>query len=163
MAQDYSFDIVSRFDRQELINAVDQTRREIGTRFDFKNVTAEIAVGERELTLLSESDFKLKAIQEILLSRLVKRQISPKILDPGEPQQAARGHLRQVVRLREGINEDLARDLLKRIKVISPKVQARIQGDTVRVSSRDKDLLQTVITELRRLDLPTPLQFVNYR
>ncbi|MGI8554604.1 MAG: DUF520 family protein, partial [Dehalococcoidia bacterium] len=83
--------------------------------------------------------------------------------DPAEPQPAARGNMRQVIRLREGIGDELARDLAKRIKGVSAKVQSRIQGDTVRVSSRDKDLLQAVIKELRELDLPTPLQFINYR
>jgi uncharacterized protein YajQ (UPF0234 family) len=163
MAQDYSFDVVSQFDRQELVNAVDQARREIGTRYDFKGVTAEIDLGENELTLLAESEFKLNAIIEILTQKLVKRGVSPKILDPAQPQPAARGNMRQVIRLRQGIGDELARSLVKQIKAVSPKVQSRIQGDTLRVSSRDKDLLQNVIKELRGLDIPTPLQFVNYR
>ncbi len=163
MPQEYSFDVVSQFDRQELINAVDQTRREINTRFDFKGVTAEIDLGQRELTLLSESDYKLDAIREILTAKLVKRGLSPKILDPGEPVAAARGNMRQIVRLREGIGDDLARDLVKRVKAVSPRVQSRIQGDTLRVSGKDKDQLQAVIGALRALDLPTPLQFINYR
>lgn len=163
MAQEYSFDVVSQFDRQELVNAVDQTRREIGTRYDFKGVTAEVDLGDKELTLLAESDYKLKAIIEILTQRLIKRGLSPKILDPAEPQQAARGNLRQIIHLRQGIGDELARSLVKRIKAINPKVQPRIQGDALRVASRDKDLLQSVIRELRDLDLPTPLQFVNYR
>jgi len=163
MAQDYSFDVVSQFDRQEVVNAVDQTRREIQTRYDFKGVTAEVELAEKEITLLAESDFKLNAITEILTQKLVKRSVSPKILDPAEPQPAARGNVRQVLRLRQGIGEDLARDLVKRVKAVSPKVQSRIQGDTLRVSSRDKDLLQAVIKELRGLEIPTPLQFINYR
>lgn len=163
MAQDFSFDVVSQFDRQELVNAVDQTHREIQTRYDFKGVTAEVDLGEKEITLLAESDFKLTAIIEILTQKLVKRGVSPKILDPAEPQPASRGNVRQVIQLRQGIGEELARDLVKRIKAVSPKVQSRIQGDTLRVSSRDKDLLQSVIKELRGLDIPTPLQFINYR
>jgi cyclic-di-GMP-binding protein len=163
MAQEYSFDVVSQFDQQELVNAVDQTRREIGTRFDFKGVTAEVDLGQQEITLVSESDYKLKAIVDMLTGRMVKRGLSPKILDPAEPQPAARGNVRQVIRLRKGIGDDLARDLVKRIKGVSNKVQPRIQGDTLRVTSRDKDQLQAVITSLRALDLPTPLQFVNYR
>jgi cyclic-di-GMP-binding protein len=163
MPQEYSFDVVSQFDAQELTNAVDQTRREIAGRFDFKNVTVEITQAPKELTLLTESDYKLKAIVEILTARMVKRGLSAKILDPGEPQPAARGNVRQVLKLRQGINDDLARDLVKRIRGMAPKAQARIQGDTLRVSSRDKDQLQAVIGGLRALDLATPLQFVNYR
>jgi cyclic-di-GMP-binding protein len=163
MAQEFSFDVVSQFDRQELINALDQTRREIATRYDFKGVTAELDLAPKELSLLAESEPKLRAIMEILTAKLVKRGLSPKILDPGEPQPVARGNMRQVFRLREGIGEDLARDLVKRIKSISPRVQSRVQGDTLRVSDRDKDQLQTVIAALRALDLPTPLQFINYR
>jgi uncharacterized protein YajQ (UPF0234 family) len=163
MPQDYSFDVVSQFDSQELANAVDQTRRELKTRFDFKGVAAEIEQGARELTLLAESDFKLKAIVEILTARMVKRGLSPKILDPGEPTPAARGNMRQVIRLRQGIGEDLARDLVKRIRGFAPRVQPRIQGESLRVSSRDKDQLQAAIAGLRALELPTPLQFINYR
>jgi uncharacterized protein YajQ (UPF0234 family) len=163
MAQEYSFDVVSQFDRQELVNALDQTRREIGTRFDFKGVTAEITLGPNEMTLVSESDYKLKAILEVLTGKMVKRGLSPKILDPGEPQPAARGNVRQEIKLRQGINDELARDLVKRIKAVTPRVQPRIQGDALRVTGRDKDQLQSVIGALRALDLPTPLQFINYR
>lgn len=163
MAQEYSFDVVSDFDRQELVNAVDQTKREIGTRYDFRGVTAEIDLHEADISLTAESDFKLTAMQEILVQKMVKRELSPKILDAGTVQPAARGNVRQVLKLRRGIAEPLAKDLQKRIKAISPKVQSRIQGDQLRVSARDKDLLQTAIKELRALDLETPLQFVNYR
>ncbi|MHB8577735.1 MAG: YajQ family cyclic di-GMP-binding protein [Dehalococcoidia bacterium] len=163
MAQEYSFDVVSKFDHQELVNAVDQTRREIQTRFDFKGVTAEITLTDKTLTLLAESEYKLKAMFEMLTTRAIKRELSPKIFDAGKLEPAPRGNERQEFKLREGIDDDLARDLAKRIKAVSPKVQARIQGDTLRVSSRDKDTLQTVIAMLRGLDIPTPLQFVNYR
>jgi uncharacterized protein YajQ (UPF0234 family) len=163
MAQEYSFDVVSKFDRQELVNAVDQAQREINTRFDFKGVTAEITLAEKELSLMAESEFKLKAIFEVLEAKAVKRGLSPKIFDAGKPEQAARGNVRQVFKFREGIADDLARDLVKKIKAVSPKVQPRIQADTLRVTSRDKDALQAVIADLRKLDIPTPLQFVNYR
>lgn len=163
MAQEYSFDVVSKFDRQELVNAVDQAKREITARFDFKGVTAEIDLGEKELSLLTESEFKLKAIYDVIEARAIKRGLSPKIFDPGKVEQAARGNVKQVFKLREGIADDLARDLQKRIKAVSAKVQARIQGDTLRVTSRDKDTLQAVQKELRALDIPTPLQFDNYR
>jgi uncharacterized protein YajQ (UPF0234 family) len=163
MAQDYSFDVVSDFDRQELVNAADQARREIGARYDFRGVTAEIDLHEADITLTAESDFKIKAMHEILVQKMVKRNLSPKILDPGAIQPAARGNVRQVFRLRRGIAEPLAKDLQKRIKAVSPKVQSRIQGDQLRVNSREKDLLQAVMKELRSLELETPLQFVNYR
>jgi hypothetical protein len=163
MAQDYSFDVVSQFDRQELVNAVDQTRREMSGRYDFKGVAAEVTLGESEIALLAESEFKLDAISEILAGKLVKRGLSPKILDAGDPQPAARGNVRQVIRLRQGIGDELARDLVKRIKAVSNKVQPRIQGDSLRVTSRDKDQLQSVIGVLRALDIETPLQFINYR
>ena len=163
MAQEYSFDVVSDFDRQELVNAVDQAKREIRTRYDFRGVTAERELHEADITIVAESDFKLKTIHELLVAKMVKRGLSPKILDPGKVEPAARGNVRQVFKLRKGIPEPLAKDLQKRVKVISPKVQARIQGDQLRVTSREKDLLQAVIKEFRELDLPTPLQFVNYR
>jgi len=163
VAQEYSFDVVSQFDRQELVNAVDQTRRELATRFDFKGVTAELDLRPNELVILTESEPKLRAINEILTAKMVKRALSPKVLDPHEPEPAARGNVRQVVSLRAGIGEELARDLVKRIKAVTPRVQSRVQGDSLRVSGRDKDQLQAVITTLRALDLPTPLQFINYR
>jgi cyclic-di-GMP-binding protein len=163
MAQDYSFDVVSQFDRQELVNAVDQTHREMSGRYDFKGVAAEVTLGESDISLLAESEFKLDAIREILAAKLVKRGLSPKILDAGKPEAAARGNVRQIIRLRQGIGDDLARDLVKRIKTVSTKVQPRIQGDSLRVSSRDKDQLQSVIGALRALDIETPLQFINYR
>ncbi|MGD9895112.1 MAG: YajQ family cyclic di-GMP-binding protein, partial [Dehalococcoidia bacterium] len=163
MAQEFSFDVVSDFDRQELVNAIDQAKREIGTRYDFRGITAEIELHDADVTLTAESDFKLTAMHEILVQRLVKRDLSPKILDAGAIQPAARGNVRQVFKLRRGIAEPLAKDLQKRIKSLNPKVQSRIQGDQLRVTSRDKDTLQAVIKELRGLDLETPLQFVNYR
>ena len=163
MAQEYSFDVVSDYERQELVNAVDQTKREIATRYDFKGVIAEVDLHEQDITVVAESDFKLKAIHEILVAKMVKRNLSPKVLDAGKIEPAARGNVRQVFKLRKGIPEELAKDLQKRIKGVSPKVQSRIQGDQLRVTSRDKDTLQAVIKELRELDLPTPLQFVNYR
>lgn len=163
MAQEFSFDVVSDYDRQELVNAVDQVTREISTRYDFRGVTAEVTLSQDEITVLAESDFKAQAIEEMLIARMVKRSLSPKILDAGKIEPAARGNVRQVFKLRRGIADDVAKDLQKRIKGINSKVQARIQGDQLRVTARDKDALQSVIKELRELDLPTPLQFTNYR
>src|SRR3984893_4259738 len=163
MAQEYSFDVVSQFDRQELVNAVNQAQREIVTRYDFKDTGASIDLGETEITLHGPSDFKLKAMVDVLQSKLVKRQLSLKILKPGPIEPAAKGNVRQKLELQQGIDDELARSLVKQIKQVSPKVQPRIQGDTIRVSSRDADLLQQVIQALKESETQVPLQFINYR
>jgi len=163
MAQDYSFDVVSQFDRQELVNAVNQAQREIVTRYDFKDSGASIELGENEITLHAPSDFKLKAMIDVLQSKLIKRQLSLKILKPGPIEPAAKGTVRQKLALQQGIDDELARSLVKQIKLVSPKVQPRIQGDAIRVSSREKDLLQQVIQTLKAADSPVALQFINYR
>lgn len=155
--------MVSDFDRQELVNAVEQAKREIATRYDFKDITAELELNDKEIVVLAASDSRADAMLDVLKSKLVRRQLSLKILDPGKPEPAAKGNVRQVVQLRKGIAEDTARDLTKRIKSNHPKVQVRIQGDELRVTSKDKDALQAVIHELRELDLPVPLQYTNYR
>ena len=155
--------MVSTFDRQELVNAVQQAQREVTTRYDFKDVTAEITLGEDEITLLAGSEGRAQAMVDIVQSKLVRRGLSLKVLRPGAVEPAAKGNVRQQLHLQRGINEELARTLVKRIKANHPKVQVRIQGDELRVASRDKDQLQAVITDLRALDLPVPLQFTNYR
>jgi uncharacterized protein YajQ (UPF0234 family) len=163
MAQEYSFDVVSQFDRQELVNAVNQAQREIATRYDFKDTGASIDLGETEITLNGPSDFKMKAMLDVLQGKLVKRQLSLKILKPGPIEPAAKGTVRQKLELQQGIDDELARSLVKQIKLVSPKVQPRIQGDAIRVSSREKDLLQQVITALKATETQVPLQFINYR
>ena len=163
MAQDYSFDVVSQFDRQELVNAVNQAQREIATRYDFKDTGATIELDEAEIMLHGPSDFKLKSMLDVLQGKLVRRQLSLKILKPGPIEPAAKGTARQRLELQQGLSDELARDLVKQIKQVSPKVQPRIQGDTIRVSSREKDLLQQVIQTLKGIDTPVPLQFINYR
>ncbi len=162
-ASEHSFDVVSDFDRQELVNAVDQARREIATRYDFKGLVAELTLQDQGIVVLASSEARADAVLDVLKSKLVRRQLSLKILDPEKPEPAARGNVRQQVRLRRGIDEDTARDLSKRIRSAHPKVQVRIQGEELRVVSRDKDTLQDVIQGLRELDLPLPLQFTNYR
>lgn len=163
MAQEHSFDVVSDFDRQELVNAVDQARREIATRYDFKGATAEIELEREELVLLADSDMRLGAILDVVTSKVHRRGIDLKVLDPQKPQPAARGAVRQAVRLRRGLDDDQARELSKRIRAEHPRVQVRIQGDQLRVSSKDKDALQTVIASLRAMDYEAPLQFTNRR
>jgi len=163
MATDFSFDVVSDYDHQELVNALDQARREIGTRYDFKNVTADITQEKEQLVLLTDSDMHLRAILDVIQSKLHRRGIDLKILDPQKPEDAARGNLRQVVKLRKGISDELGRDLNKKLRSAHPKVQVRIEGDKLRVSSKEKDMLQSVIRDLREMELDVPLQFTNYR
>jgi uncharacterized protein YajQ (UPF0234 family) len=163
MAQEYSFDVVSDFDRQELVNAIDQARREITTRYDFKGVTVEITLEDASITLLTATDLQLRAIIDVLQSKVHRRGIDVKVLDPQKSEPAARGNVRQTVKLRKGIAEDLARDLTKRIRAEHPKVQVRTQGDQLRVASRDKDDLQAVIKQLKDMNLDIPLQYTNYR
>jgi hypothetical protein len=163
MAQEFSFDVVSDYDHQELVNAIDQARREIGARYDFKNLTAEIELEKEQLTLTTESDMKLAAMLDVLKTKLHKRSLDLKILDPQKPEDAAKGNMRQVIKLRRGINDELAKKLQKQIRADQPKVQVRIQGDQLRVSAKDKDALQAVIATLRAAELDVPLQFTNYR
>jgi uncharacterized protein YajQ (UPF0234 family) len=163
MASDSSFDVVSEYDRQELVNALDQARREIGTRYDFKGTNSTIELREKELELEADSDYKLTAMLDILKSKMVKRQVDLKVLDLQKVEPAAKGRVRQKVALRAGLSDDLARDVVKRIKSDLPKLQSRIEGDKVRVSGKSKDDLQSAIRLLRDADLPIPLQFINYR
>jgi cyclic-di-GMP-binding protein len=163
MAQDHSFDVVSDYDHQELVNAVDQTRREITTRYDFKGVPVEIELEETAMTLKAATDSQLKSIIDVLQSKVHRRGIDLKVLDPQKPEPAAKSTVRQEIKLRKGINDDLARDLTKKIRAQHPKAQVRTQGDQLRVASRDKDELQAVIKQLKELDLDVPLQFTNYR
>lgn len=160
---EHSFDVVSDFDRQELVNAVEQARREIATRYDFKGVVAELDLQEKQIVILAASEGRADAILDVLKSKLVRRNLSLKILRPGKPEPAAKGNVRLPLDIQKGIDEDTARDLSKRIKAGYPKVQVRIQGDELRVVSKEKDNLQAVIGGLRELDLTVPLQFTNYR
>ncbi|HZU75467.1 MAG TPA: YajQ family cyclic di-GMP-binding protein, partial [Dehalococcoidia bacterium] len=141
MPQEHSFDVVSDFDRQELVNAVDQARRELTTRYDFKNVPVEITLEPNEIGLMSGSEGQLRSILDVLQSKVHRRGIDIKVLDPQKPEPAAKGNVRQTLKLRKGIGEDLARDLTKRIRAEHPKVQVRTQAEQLRVSSKDKDEL----------------------
>ena len=159
------FDIVSQFDRQELVNALDQTRRELGTRFDFKNSPFEISLEAQEIVLLAESESKLTAIKDVIQSKLVRRNLPLKILQWEKPADAAGGRVRQHVKLVQGISPDLARQISKYIRETHPKTKPAIQGDAVRVSAKNKDDLQAVIQSLRakEKDYDVALQFINYR
>jgi uncharacterized protein YajQ (UPF0234 family) len=163
MAQQYSFDIVSQFDRQELKNAVDQALREIHTRYDLKDTGTTITLEPDKLIINTASEFTLSAVRDVLETKLVRRQLSLKILDYGKPEPASGGRVRQVITLKQGINEELAREIVRKLKRDHQKVQAQVQGDAVRVSAKVKDDLQAVIKDLRAQDYPVPLQFINYR
>lgn len=166
MASDFSFDITCDFDHQEMTNAIDQTRREITNRFDFKGVLAEIDYKDKdsELIIHTESDFKLQAIFDILESKMTKRDLSLKILDKSTPEESASGStVRKKVVLRSGLTQDDAKKITKLIRDEVPKAKAQIQGEEIRVTSKSKDDLQQIMTILRNADLEMPLQFGNYR
>jgi hypothetical protein len=164
MASDSSFDIISDFDMQELRNAVDQVKREILTRYDFKGVTAEITLGDEEITIVAPDSMKLKAIQDMLLQKVVNRKLSPKILEMKEPEPATGMTLRQTVKLLKALNQETCKQITKFLKEKFPKVKASIQETTVRVSSKSRDDLQLVIAALRQeASIKAPLKFTNYR
>ena len=164
MAAENSFDVVSQYDEQELTNALDQTRREVTTRYDLKDTKTEITHDPKKgITIITASDFTLKSVYDLLESKMIRRNLSLKILKPGEIEQASGGKVRQVIELQRGISQDLARDITKLIRDRYPKVKAQIQGDAVRVTGKSRDELQGVITLLRDKDYPVPLQFENYR
>ena len=163
MAGDQSFDVVSEFDVQELRNALDQVRREVVQRYDFKGVTVQLEQGADELTLLTDDEFRAAAVKDLIESKAVRRNLSLKIFDWGKVEPAGGNKVRQRIGLRKGLPEDLARKLTKLIRDEFPKVKSQIQGDAIRVSGKSKDELQRVITRLRELDEAVPLQFQNYR
>ncbi|ABX06679.1 protein of unknown function DUF520 [Herpetosiphon aurantiacus DSM 785] len=162
---EFSFDVVSDFDRQELINAVDQTKRDVGTRYDLKDTNTDITLGEKDITIVTSSELALNAVRDLLETKALRRNLSIKMFDFGEPEEIGGMKIRQVITLRKGIADDIAKKIQKLIKAEVPKAQARIQGDSLRVSSKSKDELQAVMSLLRERgdDFPLPLQFNNYR
>ena len=163
MASSYSFDIVSSYDHQELKNAVDQARREIGQRYDLKDTKTTIDEEPKKISINTDTETSLQAVTDMIESKFVRRGLSLKILDYGEIEPASGGRVRQVVNLKEGIPEDLAKQINRRIKDEFKKVTSQIQGDSVRVQAKSKDDLQAVITAFKDADYPAALQFVNYR
>ena len=166
MAKECSFDVVSEFDKQELVNAVDQTKRDISQRFDLKNTNSDIELeADKAITITTSDDMKLRNILDILQSKLVKRGLSIKILDAQPQENALGGNIRQVFKLKKGLTQELAKKISADIKNSKIKVQASIQGEQVRVSGKDKDDLQAVIKMLRENEdkYDVPLQFTNYR
>jgi uncharacterized protein YajQ (UPF0234 family) len=165
MPANFSFDIVSEVNLQEADNAVQQARKEIAQRYDFKGSRSsiELDVKAKSITLISDDDFKLKAVIDVLQGKMVKRGIPLKAVAYGPVEPAAGGAVRQILTLRVGLDKDSARELVKIIKDLKLKVQSQIMDDQVRVSGRIKDDLQTVMRKVREADLPFAVQFTNYR
>lgn len=163
MATECSFDVVSQYDEQELVNALDQTRREISTRYDLKDTKTEVTHSKESITILTDSQMTLKSVHDILETKAVKRNLSLKIFDYGKEETASGNRVRQVIQLRKGISQDLAKEINKHIRDSFPKVKPQIQGDAIRVSAKNRDDLQSVIGLLKQKDYPVALQFINYR
>lgn len=163
MAKENSFDIVSKTNYPEVTNAVNQTTKEVSQRFDFKGSKATVELSDKDLILTAEDETKLRNMNDILQSKLVKRGVSLKALDYQKIEPAAGGTVRQVVKIQQGIPTDKAKEIVKFIKDAKYKVQASIQGETVRVSGKDRDTLQTVIADLKSKDFKIDMQFDNYR
>ncbi|HEY9181208.1 MAG TPA: YajQ family cyclic di-GMP-binding protein [Candidatus Baltobacteraceae bacterium] len=164
MASESSFDVVSKIDQQELDNALNQARKEIGGRFDFKNSKTEITYdGKKAITLISDDELKMKNVVDIIQSKAVKRGIDIKAFEFGTVEPAAQNTVRQTITLKSGIPKDKSKTLMEAIKSLKVKVSAQYQDEQIRVSGKSRDDLQTVIAHLKALDFDLPLQFVNYR
>lgn len=164
MASDHTFDIVSQYNQQELVNALDQVRRETTTRYDFKGSHIEVTLNDEDITLIAPDSMKLEALKGVLLQKIINRKLSSKILDFQEPEPASGGALRQVVKLVKVLDQKQCKDISNQIRENFPKVKANIQGETVRVVSKNIDDLQAVIAHFRgKEDLPMPLDFINFR
>jgi cyclic-di-GMP-binding protein len=163
MAQEFSFDIVSKTDMQEVANAVQQAKKELQTRFDFKGSKSEINLSGDEIVLISDDQQKMKSVRDILEEKLVKRKVSLKALDYQKIEDAALGTVRLRAKVQQGIESEKAKAIVRKIKDAKVKVQAAIQADQVRVTGRNKDELQRAIQLVKEGDFGIPLQFVNYR
>jgi uncharacterized protein YajQ (UPF0234 family) len=165
MADTFSFDIVSEVNLQEVDNAINQARKEIGQRYDFKGSKSSIELNTKEktLTLVSDDEFKLKSVVDVLENKLIKRGVPIKALDFGIAEQAAGNTVRQAVTLRVGIDKENAKTIVKIIKDLKLKVQAQIMDDQIRVSGKNKDDLQAAMKAVRSADLTFAVQFTNYR
>lgn len=157
-----SFDVVSEIDKHELTNAVDQSNREVGNRFDFKGTNSKIEQNGAEITIISESEFQIEQIMDILRNKVVKRGIDIGCLELKDPVMSGK-EVRRTVIAREGIDKDLARKIVKMVKDSKIKVQAAIQGEQVRISGKKRDDLQQVIALLKDARLGLPLQYINFR
>src|SRR5882672_12658547 len=163
MAQQNSFDIVSQVDRAEIVNAINQTMKEVQQRFDFKGSAASVALEDKELVLNAEDETKLRNMNDILQQKLVRRGVPLKAFTYGKAEPAAGSTVRQRAEIQQGIPQDKAKEIVKFIKETKVKVQAAIQSDVVRVTGRDRDTLQDVIAKLKDKDFGIHMQFTNYR
>lgn len=163
MAQEFSFDVVSKTDMQEVSNAIQQAQKELAQRFDFKGSKSSIEMSGEELVLISDDEGKLRSVKDIVEGRLVKRGVSLKALDYGKIEAAMSGTVRQRAKIVQGIESEKAKAIVKTIKDAKLKVQASIQSDQVRVTGRSKDDLQKAMALVREQDYGIPLQFTNYR
>lgn len=158
-----SFDVVSKVDSHEVDNARNQASKEIAQRFDFKGTETTIEQTDEGIVIRSNSEGRLDAARDVLETKMVRRQVSLKSLDPQQPQQAGGNMWRQVIKLKEGVSKEKAKEIVKAIKDSKIRVQASIQGDAVRVSGKKRDDLQETIAMLKEADFDLPLQFVNFR
>ena len=163
MAKDCSFDVVSEVDMQEVDNAVNQAKKEIGARYDFRGSKAEISLEGDTIKIIGDDEYKLNAIIDVLKGKMVKRNVALKNLDYGKVEPASGATVRQVITIKKGISKETAKDVVKLIKNMKLKVTAQIMEDQVRVTGKDKDSLQEVIQMLKQQDLPVELRFVNFR
>lgn len=163
MASSFSFDVVSEFDRQELVNALDQAKREVTTRFDLKDTRTEIDLEAEQIVINTENEFVLGQVKDLLTNKVVKRNLSLKIFDYQKVEPAASGRVRQVIKLKKGLSQELAKQMSKQIRDSFKNAQSQIQGDALRVTSKSKDELQQIINLLKGKDYPVALQFTNYR
>jgi hypothetical protein len=161
-AQNFSFDVVSDYNRQELVNAVDQTVREVQSRYDLKDTRSEIVLEDEQIVVNTASQMTLDAIFDILRTKAAKRNLNLKIFAPDPVEKAGGNRVRQVIKLQKGLSQELAKKISKLIRDNS-KATPQIQGDAVRVTSKSKDELQSIIQLLRKEDYPVPLEFTNYR
>ncbi len=157
-----SFDVVSRVNQQEVRNAVDQANRELGTRFDFKGTNAKFDLEDDQITMRAPNEFQLRQMYDVLTKRLVGRQVDIRCLTLDDPQINVSG-ARQLIMVRQGVESEIAREIVKLIKALKLKVQVAIQGNQLRVSGKKRDDLQQVIGMLKEAKLDLPLQFENYR
>jgi uncharacterized protein YajQ (UPF0234 family) len=165
MGAESSFDIVSEYDSQEMVNAVDQTKREVQTRYDLKDTKTDIELSDKELIITTETERHMTAIRDILLSKALRRNLSIKVFKMNDVQDVAGGRVKQVITLQKGLADDVAKKIQRFLKDKFPKVQGRIQGESIRVGSKSRDDLQLVISALREAadEFPVALQFNNYR
>jgi uncharacterized protein YajQ (UPF0234 family) len=163
MANDPSYDVVSNVDLHELNNATDQTQKEIAQRYDFKNSKSKLTLNKDELEIITEDEYKLAAVIDILQNKLIRRGVPIKNLAYGKIEPAANAMIRQIIKVKQGIETETAKKITKAVKDSKLKVQTQITGDSIRISSKSKDALQESMQLIRELELEIDLQFTNYR